>query len=214
MRILIKDTMIATMDEQDVIQNGYVLIEGDTIREAASGEYNGSIENTKVIDGSSYCVMPGLVNCHTHMAMTLLRGYGEGLPLMRWLNEKIWPMEARFTEEHIRIGTELAMLEMLRSGTTTVNDMYFMQDTVKLCADKFNVRAVLGYPIIGENWQEFLNSYLPSINKLNSERNAMCKAMLAPHSAYTLSFDALKAVAEAAVDIRCGIHIHLSETED
>ncbi len=214
MRILIKDTMIAAVDEQDVIKNGYVLIEGDTIKEAASGAYHGKLDNTKVIDGSSYCVMPGLVNCHTHMAMTLLRGYGEGLPLMRWLNEKIWPMEAKFGEEHIRIGTELALVEMLRTGTTTVNDMYFMQDTVKACAEKFNVRAVLGFPIMGENWEGLLNSVLPSINKTNSEGKAMCRAMLAPHSAYTLSLDGLRAIAEAAKNNGCGIHIHLSETED
>ena len=97
MSILIKNVMIATMDyDKEVISKGYVLINGNIIEAVTEGEFRGNSEGLRVIEGTGYCVMPGLVNCHTHMAMTLLRGYGEGLPLMRWLNEKVWPMEAKF----------------------------------------------------------------------------------------------------------------------
>lgn len=215
MGILIKDVMIASLDsDNEVISKGYVLINEDFIEEVAEGEFLGIPEGMRVINGSGYCVMPGLINCHTHLAMTLLRGYGEGLPLMRWLNEKIWPMESKFKEEHITVGTNLALVEMLRSGTTTFNDMYFMQDIVKNCAEEYNVRAVLGFPIMGEAWETQLKEYLKSIKIINSGENDMCRAMLAPHSAYTLSEEALRKISAAAREYNCGIHIHISETED
>lgn len=212
MKILIKDGYIAALDQ--VIENGYVLIDGNTIKDVGIGDYKGTVDGIKVIDGKNYCIMPGLVNCHTHMAMTLLRGYGEGLSLMKWLNEKVWPMEAKFNEKHIKVGTELALVEMLRCGTTTVSDMYFYQETVKQSAEAFNVRVNLGFPIIGEGWEGLLNGYMDTVNSINKNGSAMCKAMLAPHSAYTLSSDALRTIAAAAKDNNCGIHIHLSETED
>jgi len=215
MGILIKDVMIASLgSENEVISKGYVLINGDSIAEVSEGGFSGDVDGIRVINGAGYCVMPGLINCHTHMAMTLLRGYGEGLPLMRWLNEKIWPMEAKFGVEHIRVGTNLALVEMLRSGTTTFNDMYFIQEIVKNCAEEYNVRAVLGFPIMGEAWEAQLKGYLKSVQKIKSEKNDMCKAMLAPHSVYTLSESALKTIAAAARENNCGIHIHISETED
>ena len=213
MNILIKNVMIVTMDyNKEVIAKGYVFIKGNLIQEVAEGEFLGNTEGIKIIEGAGYCVLPGLINCHTHLAMTLLRGYGEGLPLMKWLNEKIWPMEARFKEEHIRVGSNLALVEMLRSGTTTFNDMYFMQDVVKNCAEDFNVRAVLGFPIMGEAWETQLEEYLKSIKKINADKNEMCKAMLSPHSAYTLNEEALRKIAKAAKEYNCGIHIHISET--
>ncbi|MBP1743656.1 MAG: trzA [Firmicutes bacterium] len=215
MDILIRDAMIVTLDPlNEVIERGYVLIKGDAISRVSAGAYDGCLDGLRIIDGKDYCVMPGLVNCHTHMAMTLLRGYGEGLPLMRWLNEKVWPMEAKFRGEHIAAGSNLAMVEMLRSGTTTFSDMYFYQDEVKRCAEEYGMRAVLGYPIMGDAWESLLNSYLGSVEGINSEKSGMSRAMLAPHSPYTLSEDALKAIAAAAKDLGCGIHIHVSETED
>jgi 5-methylthioadenosine/S-adenosylhomocysteine deaminase len=215
MDILIRDVMIVTLDPlNEVIRKGYVLVKGDEISQVTTGDFGGSLEGIRVIDGKGYCVMPGLVNCHTHMAMTLLRGYGEGLPLMRWLNEKVWPMEAKFGEEHIAAGSRLAMVEMLRSGTTTFSDMYFFQDAVERCSQEYGMRAVLGYPIMGDAWESLLNSYLGSIERINSGRSSMSKAMLAPHSPYTCSADALKSIAAAAKDTGCGIHIHVSETED
>ncbi|WP_138204664.1 amidohydrolase [Haloimpatiens lingqiaonensis] len=215
MNILIKNAFIVTMDEErEVIEKGYLFIEGETIKSVGAGEYKGEIENTKVINGENYCVMPGLINAHTHAAMTLLRGYGEGLPLMQWLNEKIWPMEAKFKEEHIKTGTELACIEMLRSGTTTFNDMYFMQEQVLEVVKHMNMRAVLGIPIIGEAWESQLKASLDIIEKLDKEKSENLKMMFAPHSPYTLSYDALKSVAQIAKEKNKGVHIHVSETED
>lgn len=218
MNILIKNAFIVTMDEKkEIIERGYVLIEGENIKSVGEGEYKGefeNIQNTKVINGENYCVMPGLINAHTHAAMTLLRGYGEGLPLMQWLNHKIWPMEAKFKEEHIKVGTELACIEMLRSGTTTFNDMYFMQEQVLEVVKDMNMRAVLGLPMIGEAWENQLKQSLDIMQKVDKEGNSTLKMMFAPHSPYTLSYDALKGIAQAAKEKNKRIHIHVSETED
>lgn len=89
MNLLIKNVYIITMNEKvGDIENGYILVEGNKISEIGKGSYLGRTEDYQIIDGKGFCAMPGLINCHTHTAMTLLRGYGEGLPLMRWLNEK------------------------------------------------------------------------------------------------------------------------------
>jgi len=217
MNIIIKDVSIVTMNENDdIIKNGYIVINREKIKEVGYGEYNGDCKDYKIIDGKNSCVMPGLVNCHTHAAMTLLRGYGEGLPLMKWLNEKIWPMEAKFREEHISVGTKLAIIEMIRTGTTTFNDMYFFQKEVLEVAQEFNIRAVLGTPIIGDAWKEQLKSAvkLNDFVKEYSKNEDMIKTMIAPHAPYTLSKEALIRVAETAKQQYIGVHIHISETQD
>src|SRR3712207_7703384 len=101
MKTLIKNVCIVTMnDHEEVIENGYIIIDGNKIKKVCSGEFKGDIKDAKVIDGKGYCAMPGLVNSHTHAAMTLLRGYGEGLPLMRWLDRK----STRLNSSHANIS--------------------------------------------------------------------------------------------------------------
>lgn len=220
MRTLIKNTLILSMDEStQQIENGHIYIEDDIIKEVGKGEYTKDVTGTdiNIIDGKGYLTMPGLINCHTHAAMTLLRGYGEGLPLMKWLNEKIWPMESKFNEKHIEVGTKLAFIEMLRSGTTTFNDMYFYQDKVLEAAKEFKIRAVLGIPLIGEEWGNQLKQAVELMKKVESEKSdeySAVKSMFAPHSAYTLSYDALVQIGEAAKQHKKDIHIHISETAD
>ncbi|MFD3156195.1 amidohydrolase [Haloimpatiens sp. FM7330] len=215
MKILIKNTLIITMDkDNEIIDKGYVLIKDKKIVKVDSGEYEGKLEEVKVIDGNNYCVMPGLINCHTHASMTLLRGVGEGLPLMRWLKEKIWPMEAKFTEKHIRIGTEIACLEMFRSGTTTFNDMYFMEQYVLDVVRNYGMRAVLGLSIIGDKWEEQIKQTIDLIDIIDNDKSGLMKVMFAPHSPYTLNYDALKQVGQLAKEYKKDIHIHISETKD
>jgi 5-methylthioadenosine/S-adenosylhomocysteine deaminase len=215
MKILIKNTMILTMDENEsIINRGYVLINNNIIEQVSSGDFQGEISDFTIIDGKDYCVMPGLINCHTHAAMTLLRGYGEGLPLMRWLNEKIWPMEAKFKEEHIKLGTELAVIEMLRSGTTTFNDMYFSQNIVKEVVEESGIRAVLGIPLIGDKWEGQLKDACNLADTVINEKNDLIDTMFSPHSPYTLTEEALTEISSEAKRYNKGIHIHISETQD
>lgn len=215
METLIRNVMIIPMDkESGIIDRGYILIDENKIVKVKSGEFTSDTSSMDIIDGRGYCALPGLFNCHTHAAMTLLRGYGEGLPLMRWLNEKIWPMEAKFTEKHIEVGTRLAVVEMLRSGTVAFNDMYFYQEKVMEVAEEFNIRAVLGIPLIGDNWQQQLNAAVELTERVNRSDSGLIKSMFAPHSPYTLSKEALIEISKAAEQYEKGIHIHIAETED
>ena len=124
------------------LQNGDILIENDKI--AAIGAVDAQMaEGAQIIDGSRTIAMPGLVNTHTHAAMTLLRSYADDMELMPWLNEKIWPAEAKFVNESIYWGSSLAVLEMIQSGTTTFADMYDSMHEVARVVDEAGVRANL-----------------------------------------------------------------------
>ncbi|ABK61424.1 amidohydrolase [Clostridium novyi] len=215
-QILIKNVSIVTMDSnKEFIKNGYILINDNKIKEVSEGNFNGEVNNLKVIDGKGYCAMPGFINGHTHAAMTLLRGYGEGLPLMRWLNEKVWPMERKFTDEHREIGNKLAYIEMLRTGTTTCNDMYFKFDKMLNNINEFNIRCVLGTSVLGEEWREQLKEAIDLKELVDKQyKNGLIRTMIAPHSPYTLSREALVETGRFAKEYKENIHIHLSETLD
>ena len=127
MNILLKNITILPMTgENFIIEKGYLIIDGQYIKEIGEMEPAVSKDSfDKVIDGTNQVVLPGFINTHTHAAMTLLRGYADDLPLKEWLENKIWPLEARLTGDDCYWGTMLAALEMIRSGTTTFCDMYF-----------------------------------------------------------------------------------------
>ncbi|WP_369397386.1 amidohydrolase family protein [Syntrophomonas palmitatica] len=149
MTILLDNISIIPMTgEQDFIEKGYLIIEGQFIKDigkgtAPSGNYN------KVIDGTNRVVFPGFVNAHTHAAMTLLRGYADDMPLMEWLETKIWPMEDKLTGEDVYWGTMLAVTEMIKSGTTCFMDMYFFMDETAQAVAKSGIRAVLSRGMVG-----------------------------------------------------------------
>ncbi|EDS76822.1 amidohydrolase [Clostridium massiliodielmoense] len=215
-KILIKNVSIVTMnDNKEFISNGYILIEDNKIKEISEEDFSGETNKIKVIDGNGYCAMPGLINGHTHAAMTLLRGYGEGLPLMKWLNEKVWPMESTFEDKHREIGNKLAYIEMLRSGTTTFNDMYFKFDKMLDKINEFNIRCVLGTSLLGDSWEKQLKEAI-DLKKLvdKNYKSGLMRTMIAPHSPYTLSREALVETARVAKEYKENIHIHLSETLD
>ena len=124
-KILIKDVEILSMkDEKREIVVGDILIEDQYIKDIGKLNYDSS--QVDIINGKNCLALPGLVNCHTHVAMTLLRGYADDMELMPWLKEKIWPAEEKLTGEHVYWGSMLAALEMIKSGTTTFADMYFL----------------------------------------------------------------------------------------
>ena len=215
MNTLIENIMIVTMDEgQEIINEGYILIKDDKINEVKAGSYLGNKENLYIINGKGHCAMPGLINAHTHAAMTIFRGYGEGLPLMRWLKEKIWPIESKLKGEHVKIATELAALEMLRSGTTCFNDMYFYEDEVIKVSKEFNIRGIIGVSIMGENWEQQLKEAMDIDKKIKEDKSGLLDSLIAPHSPYTLSKEALETIGKEAKSNNKNIHIHISETQD
>jgi 5-methylthioadenosine/S-adenosylhomocysteine deaminase len=169
------------------------------------------------IDGSRCIAFPGLVNTHTHAAMTLLRGYADDMVLGDWLMQKIWPLEAHLTGDDVYWGTRLACLEMIRSGTTAFNDMYFFMEDVARAVDEAGIRALLSYGFIdlgdaGKREAECnaTESLASSIKRMNNPR---IKAAVGPHAVYTVSPDGLRWCADFAKEEDIALHIHLSETE-
>ncbi|MDD1657745.1 MAG: amidohydrolase family protein [Methanomicrobiales archaeon] len=169
------------------------------------------------IDARRCLVLPGLVNTHTHAAMTLLRGYADDMPLPQWLTEKIWPLEARLTGEDVYRGTRLACLEMIRSGTTAFNDMYFhMEDAARAVAEA-GIRATLSYGFLdmgdpGKREKEY-RATEALVSHVAGLRNSRIRAAVGPHAVYTVSEEGLCWCAGYARQEGIGIHVHLSETE-
>lgn len=170
------------------------------------------------IDGSGTALLPGLVNGHTHAAMTLFRGYGDDLPLMEWLQDWIWPAEARLTAEDVYWGTRLACVEMIRTGTVRFFDMYWHAgETARAVADA-GIRAVIGAPLIdtGEGTgigglRDVASASLDEVAAVDG--GDRISGALAPHAIYTVSEASLRWVANEAAERELPVQIHLSETE-
>ena len=214
MNILIKNVDILSMDGNETdIYNSNIYIIDDKI------EYIGNeIENRevhRVVDGKNKLAMPGLVNSHTHIAMSLLRNYADDLPLQTWLNEKIWPIEAKMNGEDIYWGSLLSIVEMIQSGTTTFCDMYYFMDEVAKGLDESGMRGVLtrGMSEDPTNPNVKLEETRELYNNWHGKGNGRIKVMVAPHAIYTTSSDFLLKSIDLAKELSTGLHIHLSETQ-
>jgi len=170
-----------------------------------------------VIEGQGDIAVPGLVNTHTHAAMSLLRGYADDMPLQDWLTTKIWPLEAHLTAEDVYHGTRLACLEMIRSGTIAFNDMYFFMEEAARAVDGMGMKAVLAHGFIDlsdpdkrEEEIKKTEEFCGAVKEMNNPRIA---AAVGPHAVYTVSQEGLQWLAGYAGEENIGIHVHLSETE-
>jgi 5-methylthioadenosine/S-adenosylhomocysteine deaminase len=191
-----------------------VVLRTDDGRIAEVGEDVIAAEGDEVIDGSGTAIVPGLVNAHTHAAMTLFRGYGDDLPLMEWLQTKIWPAEAKLDADDVYWGARLACVEMIRSGTVGFWDMYWHPDATARAVADSGLRATIAAPLIdtgGDGPSSLREDALESLDAL--EGVAGVGRALAPHAIYTVSEDSLRWIAEQAGERDLPIHIHLSETE-
>lgn len=215
MSILIKNVDLLSMDgKNELIEGTNIYISDNKIEHI--GELIDDIEVEKVIDGNNKLAMPGLINAHTHIGMSLLRNYADDLPLFDWLSKKIWPIEAKMNAKDIYWGSLLSMVEMIQSGTTTFCDMYIMMDEVAKGVEESGMRAMLTRGM-GEDKDD------PTFSKLNEARelyrewhgkaNDRIRTMVAPHAPYTCSDKFLLKSMELAEELNTGIHIHLSETK-
>ncbi|MDI9617904.1 amidohydrolase family protein [Methanothermobacter sp.] len=197
-------------------RRGSVLIEGNTIEEVSDNLSPGDADT--VIDGHGKLLVPGLVNTHTHLSMTLFRGMADDLPLDRWLNEHIWPAEAHLNGEYCHAGALLGCVEMIRSGTTTFNDMYFYMDDVARAVDEAGLRCVLSHGMIDlgddDKRRAEIRESLRIIRECHGMADGRIKVALGPHSPYTCSEELLRETARLADEHGLGIHIHVSETEN
>jgi 5-methylthioadenosine/S-adenosylhomocysteine deaminase len=169
----------------------------------------------ETLDAAGMALVPALLNGHTHAAMTLFRGYGDDMPLMEWLERRIWPVESRLEDDDVYWGTRLACLEMVRGGTTRLWDMYWHPEATARAVADAGLTAVIGAPLIDRGTDDGPHglrvSAVDTLKTLESADGAV-KPALAPHAIYTVSEESLRWVAERAAEHDVPVHIHLSET--
>lgn len=172
-------------------------------------------EVDRVLDAAGLHLLPSLKNGHTHVAMTLFRGWGDDLPLMEWLQTRIWPAEARMTEDHVFHGTRLGALEMIRSGTTFLNDMYWYSGAVGRAVDEMGLRACLGSVFFDRGDEATARRFRDELQRGLDEMDDLPPRLtrsIAPHAIYTVTPENLEWLGETARDRDLLLHIHLSET--
>ena len=212
--ILIKNAFILNPNNfEDKKQS--LLIKDDLIAEISDEIDESNID--KVIDAEGKILLPGLVNTHTHLSMTLFRGLADDLSLDSWLNDHIWPMEANLNGDYCYIGALLGAVELIKSGTTTFSDMYFYMEDVARAVEDAGIRAVLSYGMIDfgieEKREAEIKENMALFNACNGMADGRIKVFFGPHSPYTASEELLVKVRELADENGMGIHIHVSETQ-
>lgn len=214
MKTLLENISIVPMTAANyIIEKGYIIIADNKIEEVAAGAAPAGSYDLK-LDGSNRMVLPGFINAHTHAAMSLLRGYADDLPLMEWLEKKIWPLEAKLTADDVYWGTMLAIIEMIKSGTTCFADMYFFMDEVARAVEESGIRAVLSRGMVGvgpEN-ERAISESRELAKKWNGKGQGRVRIILGPHAPYTCSPEYLQRVMELAEELQVGMHIHVAET--
>ncbi|MEO0365347.1 MAG: TRZ/ATZ family hydrolase [Pseudomonadota bacterium] len=217
---LIKAGWIAPVEpESTLIEDGAIAIAaGRIVAVGHARELTKLWSPSRTVDRPAHLMIPGLINAHTHAAMSLLRGVAEDMPLERWLQEGVWPMEAEHVgPEMVRDGNRLAMLEMVRGGITCFNDMYFFPDVAAEVASAARIRASLGLPVIDfpTAWASNADEYIAKGQAVRDSvvSNPLISTQIAPHSTYTVSLEALTRIRTLADQLDMPIHIHLQETQ-
>lgn len=213
--------IVTVNDQFDVLTDSAVVVENDSITAIASIEelqQREDLAGAEVIELGNHVLMPGLVNTHTHAAMSLLRGIADDMPLMEWLNDHIWPVEGKWVDRgFIRDGIRLAAAEMMRGGTTCFNDMYFFPDEMAKTCQQMGMRAVAGlivldFPTIwAQNSDEYLSKAMAVIDEVREMPLVTCA--LAPHAPYTVSDAPLEKVVMYSSELDLPVHMHIHETQ-
>ncbi|MCK4777915.1 MAG: amidohydrolase [Actinomycetia bacterium] len=201
-------------EEKKVIRNGSILIEEDTIRYIGKNENKPVVPVSQVIDGKNKVALPGLINGHTHAAMTLFRGYADDMGLKEWLETKIWPREAFLKPEDVYWGTMLAIIEMIKGGTTCFADMYWHSERVAEAVLKTGIRASLCGVLLGvlPTADRDLEEAIKFVENWHG-KSGLITAMLGPHALYTCQTEHLREIYRQAKRLQVGVHIHFLETK-
>ncbi|MGO4494491.1 amidohydrolase [Paenibacillus sp. 2RAB27] len=215
-KTLISNGIFISNKEDKTSIKGCMVIEGSQITYIGT-EVPEPLDNyDEVIDGTNKLYMPGLVNTHGHAAMSLLRGYGDDLALQVWLEEKMWPMEGKFTSQDVKWGTRLSILEMIKGGTTTFVDMYDHMNEVALAVEESGMRGVLTRGVIGLCPPNVQTAKLIEATEFaknwHGKADGRITTMMSPHAPYTCPPDYIERIVQAAHDLNLPIHTHMSET--
>jgi len=218
--LLVSGGTVVTMDaDRHIIEDGAVAIRGDSIVAVGpSAEVFAKYAARRRIDARGRIVLPGLINTHGHAPMTLMRGLADDLTLQEWLTKYIFPAEARnVTEDYVEWGTKLAIIEMIRGGTTTYADMYYFEDAMARVTKAAGMRAVLGetlldFPAPDNKTREQALAYTEEFLK-HWQGDPLIRAAVAPHAIYTNSEKSLRDAFGLARRYNAPVLIHLSETK-
>ena len=216
--ILIRGCTILPMNGRGIIERGLLATKNGRISYVGKDAGAPPIRAGKTVDGRGKVATPGLINCHTHLSMTLFRGIAEDQELSRWLSETIWPLEAKLGARDVYNGALLGCLEMIKSGTTCSSDMYFYEEMVAKAVEKAGLRAVLAPGIIEggdtKRGEATLKESIDIARKFHGYANGRVSIRLGPHAVYTCSLELLMKVRERASALNVGIHMHLAESRE
>ncbi|PCJ22140.1 MAG: N-ethylammeline chlorohydrolase [Gammaproteobacteria bacterium] len=223
-KLLIKPQWLIPIDHSEALLTEHsVLIENDTIsaiianKDLDQPQYQTQLQGAEVLELPGQALLPGFVNAHGHSAMSLFRGLADDLPLNTWLNDHIWPAEAKWvSEEFVHDGSQLAIAEMLRSGTTCFADMYFFPEVTAKVAQQNKIRCRVNTPILDfpTVWAQSADEYIHKGLQTHDDFRASPLVSMAfgPHSPYTLADKSLEKIAMLADELDIGIHMHVAET--
>jgi len=216
--ILIYGCTILPMNGKRLIQDGALAIKNGKIIFVGKRASANKIQAKLKIDAKKKIAMPGLINCHTHVPMTLFRGIAEDQPLKTWLKDAIWPLEAKLKSDDIYVGALLGCLEMIKNGTTCFADMYFHEDMIAKAVEKSGLRGVLAEGIIeaGNKAQgeQMLKESINFAEKFRGYANGRVTTFLGPHAAYSCSPELLTKIKNKSLELNVGVHIHLAESKE
>ena len=211
------DWIIPVLPHGVVLENYSLALTGDRIAALLPRAEAESIAAQHVLELPGQALIPGLINCHGHAAMSLLRGYADDQPLTPWLEQHIWPAErAHVSEQFVGDGTELAIAEMIRSGTTTFSDMYFFPNVCAATAQRLGMRCQITFPIFDfpSAWGLDADDYISKGLALRDDfkHSALVTVVFGPHAPYSVCADNLAKIATLAAELDSPVHIHLHET--
>ena len=203
---------------ETVIEDGFVLLRGSIILSVCPFGEATFDSNIPVIHLEGHLLIPGLINCHTHAGMSLLRGFADDLSLHEWLTDAIWPAEARFVNpDYVRLGTKLAIFEFLKTGTTTFVDQYFHSDAAAEVCEKVGIRIACGNPVIDRQDGHLFENISDSLNQIAALTGTYDPdyviPILNPHACYTVPADGLELMGEFSKSHSYPVHIHLHESQ-
>ncbi|MCK9857454.1 amidohydrolase [Paenibacillus sp. ATY16] len=204
------------MNDANEVFRGHMVVTDNRITYIGAEAPTGLDEQVERIDGSKQAFMPGLINTHGHAAMSLLRGYSDDQNLQVWLEQKMWPMEAKYVDQDTRAGSALAIVEMLKTGTTAFVDMYDRMDQVAQMVEQSGIRGALTRGVIGlcpeEIQQAKLKEAIAFARDWNGKADGRITTMISPHAPYTCPPDYIEKFVQAAHDYDLPVHTHMSET--
>ncbi|HSS45822.1 MAG TPA: TRZ/ATZ family hydrolase, partial [Burkholderiales bacterium] len=217
---LIDAGWVIPVEPRDVLPRHSIAISNETIQAVLpTGEAHARFSAKQHVRLENHALIPGLVNLHTHAAMTLMRGLADDLPLMEWLNKHIWPAETKYVSpQFVRDGTELACAEMLRGGITCFNDMYFFPEAAAEAVLTAGMRAAIGIIVIefpssyAGDPEDYLNKGLAARDELRPQ--PLLSFCMAPHAPYTVSDRTFEKLLTYAQQLDLPIHVHVQETQD